>query len=197
MLLHAKGVADEGGRYVFACERVDGVLRVRHRDPGLNWIEDPDAGFGRRRGATSWEERHRTDGGAGRRLEGNAMLVIFVSAAIAAAIPQADIKKICQTAQVDSLPEDRANALRGCIADEQSAKDQLRQEWGRFSSTDRANCVETPGMQFSYVELLTCLEMQKGGNFATPAGGAGSPAPIAPLTKPGAGSSPDDPGQKP
>lgn len=114
------------------------------------------------------------------------MLVIFVSAAMAATIPQANIQEICRSATVDSLPEDRANASRGCIADEQSAKDQLKRDWGRFSSADRANCAETPGMKFSYVELLTCLEMQKGGNFGAPVGAAAGspPAPPPPLKNP-------------
>jgi hypothetical protein len=103
------------------------------------------------------------------------MLVIFLSAALSATIPQANIKDICRSATVDSLPEDRANASRGCIGDETSARDQLKQEWGRFNAADRANCVETPGMKFSYVELLTCLEMQRGGNFG-PVPPAGSPA---------------------
>lgn len=113
------------------------------------------------------------------------MLVIFLSAALSATIPQANIKDICRSATVDSLPEDRANASRGCIGDETSARDQLKQEWGRFNAADRANCVETPGMKFSYVELLTCLEMQRGGNFGpmSPAGAPppASPPPIAPM----------------
>jgi hypothetical protein len=103
------------------------------------------------------------------------MLAIFLSAALSTSIPQANIKDICRSATVDSLPEDRANASRGCIGDETSARDQLKREWGRFNATDRSNCVETPGMKFSYVELLTCLEMQRGGNFG-PVAPAGSPA---------------------
>jgi hypothetical protein len=108
------------------------------------------------------------------------MLVMFLLAALGgASIPQADINQICATAQIDTLPEDRATALRGCVGDETSARDQLRREWGRFSIADKSNCDSTPGMQFSYVELLTCLEMQHGGNFGSP---AGSPSQIAPLT---------------
>ena len=42
-------------------------------------------------------------------------------------------------------------------------------------------------MQFSYVELLTCLEMQRGGNFS-----AGSPA-GAPLRTPKSPSPPTKP----
>jgi hypothetical protein len=103
------------------------------------------------------------------------MFAIFLLAALGASIPQADVKEICRSATVDSLPEDRANAARGCIGDETSARDQLKREWGRFTAADRSNCAQTPGMKFSYVELLTCLEMQRGGSFDR-AGDSGSPA---------------------
>jgi hypothetical protein len=111
-----------------------------------------------------------------------AMVVMFLLAALGASIPQADIDRICESAKVDSLPEDRVTAMRGCVGDETSARDQLRREWGRYSAADKNNCASTPGMQFSYVELLTCLEMQRGGNF----GGGSSLAapPTRPMTPP-------------
>ena len=93
------------------------------------------------------------------------MPVIFLLASLASSIPAADINKICASAQVDALAEDRAKALRGCVGDETSARDQIKREWNRFTAADRSNCAPTPGMKFSYVELLTCLEMQRGGNF--------------------------------
>ena len=111
------------------------------------------------------------------------MLAMFLLAALGPSIPAADINKICASAQVDALPEDRATALRGCVGDETSARDQLRREWGRYSAADKGNCASTPGMQFSYVELLTCMEMQHGGNFSGDGSAAGSPAP-PPLTPP-------------
>ncbi len=119
------------------------------------------------------------------------MVVMFLLAALGASIPQADINKICRSAQVDSLPEDRVTAMRGCVGDETSARDQLRHEWGRYSATDKSNCASTPGMQFSYVELLTCLEMQRGGNFGGPSLSAGSATPpAAPAMTPPAAAAP-------
>ena len=82
-----------------------------------------------------------------------------------------------------ALPEDRATALRGCVGDETPARDQLRREWGRYSAADKGNCASTPEMQFSYVELLTCLEMQHGGaNLGS--GAVGLAAKTPPLTPP-------------
>jgi hypothetical protein len=54
------------------------------------------------------------------------MVVMFLLAALGASIPQADINRICESAKVDSLPEDRVTAMRGCVGDETSARDQLR-----------------------------------------------------------------------
>ena len=57
-------------------------------------------------------------------------------------------------------------AMRGCVGDETSAREGLRRDSGKkYSATDKSNCASTPGMQFSYVELLTCLQMQHGGNL--------------------------------
>jgi hypothetical protein len=115
-----------------------------------------------------------------------AMLMIFLLAALGASIPPANINKICASSQVDALPEDRASALRGCVGDETLARDQLRRDWGRYSSADKTNCAETPGMQFSYVELLTCLQMQRGGNFGPDSQGPPlkAPKPPSPPAKP-------------
>jgi hypothetical protein len=96
------------------------------------------------------------------------MLVIFLLVALGASIPLGNINKICASSQVGTLPEDRASALRGCVGDETSARDQLHREWGRYSAADKSNCAETPGMQLSYVELLTCMQMQHGSNFGNP-----------------------------
>ena len=63
------------------------------------------------------------------REEEQAMLAILLLAALGSSIPTADINKICANAQVDALPEDRAKALRGCVGDETSARDQIKREW--------------------------------------------------------------------
>jgi hypothetical protein len=93
------------------------------------------------------------------------MTPVLFLVALAASIPTSNLDSICQSAKVGALPEDQPKAFQACIQDEQTAKDQLRQKWGQFSTTARETCAETPGVAFSYVELLTCLEMQKGSDF--------------------------------
>jgi hypothetical protein len=113
------------------------------------------------------------------------MLVIFLLAALGPSIPQVDVNKICRHVGVESLPEDRATAKRGCVGDETLARDQIRREWGRYSTADKSNCASTPGMQFSYVELLTCMEMQRGGHFVpSQAGSQLQPKPPSPPETP-------------
>ena len=105
------------------------------------------------------------------------MLVMFLLAALGSSVPQADINKICESARVDSLPEDRVTAMRGCVGDETSARDELRRDWlKKYTAADKSNCASMPGMQFSYVELLTCLQMQHGGNFTPPSTAPSKPA---------------------
>jgi hypothetical protein len=85
--------------------------------------------------------------------------------AMAAAMPTTDLARICEPARSAALPEDRAGAYDSCVRDEQAARDKLRQKWGQFSAAARNDCAQTAGVVQSYVELLTCLEMQNGGNF--------------------------------
>ena len=48
-----------------------------------------------------------------------------------------------------------------CIADEQSARDQLAQQWTQFQRSDTAHCTAETNSDGtpSYVELLTCLQL--------------------------------------
>jgi len=99
-------------------------------------------------------------------------------------LPTASIESICRNAQSAALPESKAAAYRSCVHEEGAARDELRKKWGRYSAQARATCAEPAGVQVSYVELQTCLDMQSGGSLATPvpaAGGASSRDPMAPL----------------
>jgi hypothetical protein len=50
-----------------------------------------------------------------------------------------------------------------CIQDEIAARDQLQREWKDFPSSDRAYCgrLSTMAGVGSYVQMLTCLEMER------------------------------------
>jgi hypothetical protein len=92
---------------------------------------------------------------------------LLVLAAAAAFSSNSDPQAICRSARTAALPEDRAGAYQSCVHDETTARDQLKQKWSQFSASARATCAEPPGVKTSYVEMLTCLEMQSGSSFAT------------------------------
>ena len=48
-----------------------------------------------------------------------------------------------------------------CLSSEQRARDQLIKDWSTYSSVDRARCVRLAVYLPSYVEWLTCLEMER------------------------------------
>jgi hypothetical protein len=91
---------------------------------------------------------------------------LLLVAALATSLPTVDIKTICRSAQAAALPEDRARAFDSCVNEEQAAFDQLKQNWTRYSQGAHENCAEFGGMSLSYVELLTCLKMQSGGDLS-------------------------------
>ena len=83
-----------------------------------------------------------------------------------------DPQKICIGARNAAAASDQASAYQSCINDETQARDELKKKWSQFPAAARADCAEPAGLNTSYVEMLTCLEMQGGGNF-----GVGRPAP--------------------
>jgi hypothetical protein len=87
-------------------------------------------------------------------------------AALAASFPNIDIHKECVAAEVAAVPDKRASVLESCAAEEQKARTVLSQKWSEFSSSARLSCTEAHGgYQYSYVELMTCLQVQSGVNL--------------------------------
>ena len=106
-------------------------------------------------------------------------------------VPDLDVKTSCSDAQkFSSGSGTQDSAFKGCMQDEMNAKDQLAKRWSAFKPKDKQTCVEQARAPSpSYVEVLTCLEMDtgainngNGGNPATQIGGPQAPG----LSKPGA-----------
>ena len=51
-----------------------------------------------------------------------------------------------------------------CLADENAALDTLKQNWSKYAASDKTLCLgmEATGGSASYVELLSCLEINRG-----------------------------------
>ena len=97
-------------------------------------------------------------------------------------VPELDVKSSCNDAQkFSSGGGSQDSAFKGCMQDEMTAKDQLAKRWSAFKVKDKQTCVEQARAPSpSYVEVLTCLEMDtdavnSGGNPSTQIGG-----PLAP-----------------
>ena len=75
-------------------------------------------------------------------------------------VPNLDVKGSCRDAQKFSSGDDKNLAYKGCMQDETNAKTELSKRWSSFRAKDRSDCVEqSRAPSPSYVEVLTCLEM--------------------------------------
>jgi hypothetical protein len=77
--------------------------------------------------------------------------------AVADAVPKFDIVRECQVEGGTKEMEQR------CTEDETKARDQLDAEWIQFSSSAKRQCIGETSIDdtASYVEFLTCLQMER------------------------------------
>jgi hypothetical protein len=75
--------------------------------------------------------------------------------------PSFDVTPSCRAAA--TMGGGAGRTIDSCLKSEQSAHDQINQEWSQFSAIDRRQCVQntTGGFEPTYTELLTCLEMAR------------------------------------
>jgi hypothetical protein len=81
-------------------------------------------------------------------------------------VPNFNIERKCKAANVSAFdPSASLNArIKGCVDDEQAAKDQLQMQWAHFAPSDKKMCMGLTthdSLNPSYVELLTCLQGQQ------------------------------------
>jgi hypothetical protein len=79
--------------------------------------------------------------------------------AVADRVPDLNFEPICRDGGAQTLGVKDDSAI--CMRDEKEARDQLAQKWDQFDSADRTRCVRmsTTERTASYIEVLTCLEM--------------------------------------
>lgn len=103
------------------------------------------------------------------------MFVWLLAMSLSAAGPQMDVATICRPARTAALPEDKASSYDNCVREESEARRQIQQSWSQYSAGVRSDCTFPSGVSESYVELLTCLELESGKGFGTPANSPGAP----------------------
>ena len=101
-----------------------------------------------------------------------ALLLLCALPARAFDIPRVDFERTCRDTPPVSMDKDAT--YRQCMADEKQARDQLADAWPRASDRARQQCgaLTRLGGQSSYVELITCLEMENPDKASAPAGAA-------------------------
>jgi hypothetical protein len=82
-----------------------------------------------------------------------------------AQLPTIDIQATCRAAagvMVSLLGGSTSqNDVQICLESEQKAREQMLREWSNFQPSDRGDCVQPDVYLPSYVEWLTCFEMNK------------------------------------
>jgi len=90
---------------------------------------------------------------------------------VADKVPELKYEASCRAAvQAANMPGRDESA---CLNDEKAARDKLQQDWSGFTNAQKTHCMALlrAGGMPSYVELLTCAEMDKAA-ASLPAGGA-------------------------
>jgi hypothetical protein len=88
---------------------------------------------------------------------------LSVLVAAADGTPIVDIGKTCQESEkaVTAIFGNATMATyAGCMTQEQAARESIVKDWAKFTTADRQICINTTGYMPSYVEWLTCLDMQ-------------------------------------
>jgi hypothetical protein len=77
------------------------------------------------------------------------------------ALPKLDIQSTCKRAQ--PLSSGEKSAFQSCIDDEVRAQKELSHKWFKFKAAARSTCTQETriGGAPSYVELVTCLELDQ------------------------------------
>ena len=96
---------------------------------------------------------------------------LFLLAALPVAagdIPRIDFERTCR--DTPPVAMDKKATFDQCMADEKQARDQLSGTWAHASAKARQQCsaMTQLGGQSSYVELITCLEMENPANAGQP-----------------------------
>ena len=112
-----------------------------------------------------------------------AFMGLFAEVAQAQVVPTINVQETCQAAagvMANLLAGSTGvNDVQICMDSENKARDQIIKDWGTFTASDREGCIQPAGYLPSYVEWLTCFEMNKNVREARQQGRA-----MAPLTNP-------------
>jgi hypothetical protein len=90
---------------------------------------------------------------------------LLVPRIAAAQVPAADVQNTCRIASIAMVNlmggTTVEQGLNGCLDSENVALATIKKDWATYSAADRTQCLQTGVYLPSYVEWLTCLEMER------------------------------------
>jgi hypothetical protein len=86
-----------------------------------------------------------------------------VASAASSGVPTVDIAITCRTSEkaLIAIWRRAQQTFGSCMTSENDARAQIVKNWSSFAAGARQRCVNTTGYMPSYVEWLTCLEMEQ------------------------------------
>jgi hypothetical protein len=94
-----------------------------------------------------------------------ACFVVLISETASAQVPKINVQETCRAAagvMVDLMGGSTTQSdVAICVESENKARQQLIKDWSTYPASDRASCIQANVYLPSYVEWLTCFEMNK------------------------------------
>ena len=99
------------------------------------------------------------------------MFQLLAAAVLASTIPTYDVGRICRS-DVE-LAQDESN-FDSCINDERAAKEHIAREWATYPPSAKRQCLSNTNedLDQSYVELMTCFQIEDWMKHLNAVGGA-------------------------
>jgi hypothetical protein len=102
-------------------------------------------------------------------------------------VPTVNIAATCRAASsvtASLLGSTGTNDFQVCMDSENRAREQVIKDWSTFAASDRVGCIQANVYLPSYIEWLTCMEMNKAVREARQTRGTPAVNPRAPMTLP-------------
>jgi hypothetical protein len=87
-----------------------------------------------------------------------------IASAASPNLPRVDITATCRESEkaiAGLFGNDIQQTFDSCMRQEKEAREQIVKNWSKFPAQGRQRCVNPTGYMPSYVEWLTCLEMEQ------------------------------------
>jgi hypothetical protein len=91
------------------------------------------------------------------------MMAFTFLIAITTSVPTLNIESVCHT-NINEPKEQADKDTRQCIEKERSTRDELKRSWAQYPVRLRDECAHAISVapEGNYVELRTCIDIQKG-----------------------------------